>query len=68
MSDLSKPILMEIGKAIGVYEREKVENRTAENFVQKGLANTSETHYNALKREIESQDGESYHTDRRSWC
>ena len=59
VSDLSKPILMEIGKAIGVYEREKVENRTAENFVQKGLANTSETHYNALKRESESQDGES---------
>ncbi|MBP3576868.1 MAG: DUF3849 domain-containing protein [Lachnospiraceae bacterium] len=59
VSDLSKPILMEIGKAIGVYEREKAENRTAENFVQKGLANTSETRYNALKRESESQDGES---------
>lgn len=59
MSDLSKPILMEIGKAIGVYEREKAENRTAENSVQKGLANTSETRYNALKRESESQDGES---------
>lgn len=51
VSDLSKPILMEIGKAIGVYEREKAENRTAENSVQKGLANTSETRYNALKRE-----------------
>ena len=50
---------MEIGKAIGVYEREKVENRTAENFVQKGLANASEADYNALKRESESQDGES---------
>ena len=37
VSDLSKPILMEIGKAIGVYEREKAENRTAENSVQKGL-------------------------------
>ena len=59
VSDLSKPILMEIGKAIGVYEREKVENRTAENSVQKGLANTSETRYNALKRESKSQDGES---------
>lgn len=59
VSDLSKPILMEIGKAIGVYEREKAENRTAENSVQKGLANTSETRYNALKRESESQDGES---------
>ena len=59
VSDLSKPILMEIGKAIGVYEREKAENLTAENSVQKGLANTSETRYNALKRESESQDGES---------
>ena len=59
VSDLSKPILMEIGKAIGVYEREKAENRTAENSAQKGLANTSETRYNALKRESESQDGES---------
>ncbi len=59
VSDLSKPILMEIGKAIGVYEREKAENRTAENSVQKGLANTSETRYNALKRESESRDGES---------
>ena len=59
VSDLSKPILMEIGKAIGVYEREKAENRTTENSVQKGLANTSETRYNALKHESESQDGES---------
>ena len=59
VSDLSKPILMEIGKAIGVYEKEKAENRTAENSVQKGLANTSETRYNALKRESKNQDGES---------
>ena len=59
VSDLSKPILMEIGKAIGVYEREKAENRTAENSVQKGLANTSETRYNALKCESKNQDGES---------
>lgn len=59
VSDLSKPILMEIGKAIGVYEREKAENRTAENSVQKGLANTTERRYNALKRESKSQDGES---------
>ena len=59
VSDLSKPILMEIGKAIGVYEKEKAENRTAENSVQKGLANTSETRYNALKCESKNQDGES---------
>ena len=42
-----------------MYEREKAENRTAENSVQKGLANTLETSYNALKRKSESQDGES---------
>lgn len=59
VSDLSKPILMEIGKAIGVYEREKAENRTAENSAQKGLANTSETRYNALRCESKSRDGES---------
>ena len=59
VSDLSKPILMEIGKVIGVYEREKAENRTAEKSVQKGLANTTERRYNALKRESKSQDGES---------
>ena len=59
VSDLSKPILMEIGKAIGVYEREKAENRTAENSVQKGLANASEKRCNALKRKSESQDEQS---------
>lgn len=59
VSDLSKPILMEIGKVIGVYEREKAENRTAENSAQKGLANTSETRHNALRRESKSRDGES---------
>lgn len=59
VSDLSKPILMEIGKAIGMYEREKAENRTVENSVQKGLENTIERRYNALKRESKNQDVES---------
>lgn len=58
VSDLSKPILMEIGKAIGVYEREKAQNLEPKNLGEKGLENTSETRYNALKRESESKDGE----------
>ena len=70
VSDLSKPILMEIGKAIGAYDRQIAQNReetgvgrehidTHEKNIEKGLANTSEADYNALKRESESQDGES---------
>lgn len=58
MADFSKPILMEIGKAIGVYEREKAQNLELKNLGEKGLENTSETRCNALKRESESQDGE----------
>ena len=54
ISDLSKPILMEIGKAIGAYEKE-----ADKNLGGKGLANTSETRYNALKRESEKLDEES---------
>lgn len=52
ISDLSKPVLMEIGKAIGAYDR----NETSKNLVEKGLANTTDTRYNALKRESETQD------------
>ena len=70
VSDLSKPILMEIGKAIGAYDRQIAQNReetrvgrehidTLEKNIEKGLANASEADYNALKRESESQDGES---------
>ena len=51
VSDLSKPILMEIGKAIKAYEKE-----ADRNLSEKGLANASETRYNALKREIHEQD------------
>ncbi len=51
VSDFSKPILMEIGKAIKAYEKE-----VSQNLEEKGLANTSETRYNALKRESEEQD------------
>ena len=70
VSDLSKPILMEIGKAIGAYDRQIAQNReetrvgrehidTLEKNIEKELANASEADYNALKRESESQDGES---------
>ena len=51
VSDFSKPILMEIGKAIKAYEKE-----VSQNLEEKGLANTSETRYNALKRESDTQD------------
>ena len=56
ISDLSKPVLMEIGKAIGAYDRENARNAEIKNFVEKGLANTAGTRYNALKRESETQD------------
>ena len=56
ISDLSKPVLMEIGKAIGAYDREIAGKEAARNFAQKGLANTAGTRYNALKRESETQD------------
>ena len=59
ISDLSKPVLMEIGKAIGAYDREIAGKEASRNFVEKGLANTSDTRYNALKRESERQDGQS---------
>lgn len=70
VSDLSKPILMEIGKAIGAYDRQIAQNReetrvgrehidTLEKNIEKGLANASEADYNALMRESESQDKQS---------
>ncbi len=59
ISDLSKPVLMEIGKAIGAYDREHARNEASKNLVQKGLANTSDTRYNALNRESETEDVQS---------
>ena len=56
ISDLSKPVLMEIGKAIGAYDREIAGREASKNFVEKGLANTTDTRYNTLKRESETQD------------
>ena len=51
VSDLSKPILIEIGKTIRAYEKE-----VDRNLSEKGLENTSQTHYNALKRESKTQE------------
>ncbi len=59
ISDLSKPVLMEIGRAIRAYDREYARNEASKNLVQKGLANTSDTRYNALKRESETEDVQS---------
>ena len=56
ISDLSKPVLMEIGKAIGAYDRAYDRNEVSKNLVEKGLANTAGTRYNALKPESETQD------------
>ena len=59
ISDLSKPVLMEIGKAIRAYDRENERNAELKNLGEKGLANPTDTRYNALKRESERQDGQS---------
>ena len=59
ISDLSKPVLMEIGRAIWAYDREISGREASKNFVEKGLANTTNTRYNALKRESEMQDIQS---------
>ena len=51
ISELSKPILIEIGKAVRTYERE-----ADKNLSEKGLENTVKTNYNALKHESEKQE------------
>ena len=56
ISDLSKPVLMEIGRAIWAYDREIAGREASKNFAQKGLANTTDIRYNALKRESKIQD------------
>lgn len=63
VSDLSKPVLMEIGKAIRAFDREQQQElskqrRTEENFSEIGLANTPDIDYNALKCESESDKEE----------
>lgn len=65
-TDMCKPILMEIGKVIHSYDKNK--EWLKEN--KKSVANVSEIDYNALKRESESveqektdQGGDAYGTD-----
>ena len=48
ISDLSKPVLMEIGKAIGAYDREIAGKEASKNLVEKGLANTTDTRYRCV--------------------
>ena len=68
-TEMCKPLLMEIGRTIGAYERQiarqnasnKAREKAAgehigshEENVEKGLANAPEADYNALKRESET--------------
>ena len=68
-TEMCKPLLMEIGRTIGAYERQiarqnasnKAREKVAgehigshEENVEKGLANAPEADYNALKRESET--------------
>ncbi len=66
-SEMCKPVLMEIGRTIAAYERQKDRNKAISNTnveqmgspdknIEKGLANTPSTDYNALKRESETQE------------
>lgn len=51
VSDLAKPILTEIGKAIRIYE-----NEISKNSSEKGLENKAKTQYNALKRKSDRHE------------
>ena len=64
-TEMCKPLLMEIGRTIGAYERQIARNKAREKAagehigsreenVEKGLANAPEADYNALKRESET--------------
>lgn len=57
-TDLSKSVLMEIGKTIKAYDREMAAHEREsepENSLQKELANGTDIDYNTLKRESEKQ-------------
>ncbi len=56
ISDLSKPVLMEIGRTVREYDRSQFS--IPEKLQEKGLANPPEIHYNALKRESEMRGGQ----------
>ena len=64
-TEMCKPLLMEIGRTIGAYERQIARNKAREKAagehigsreenVEKRLANAPEADYNALKRESET--------------
>ena len=64
-TEMCKPLLMEIGRTIGAYERQIARNKAREKAagehigsheenVEKGLANAPKSDYNALKRESET--------------
>lgn len=68
-TEMCKPVLMEIGRTIGAYERQIARNKAIERVsgeqidtqqknIKLGLANESESDYNALKRESEMTDKE----------
>lgn len=53
-SELAKPVLVEIGKTVRIYNRIH-EKEQEENLLQKGIENTSKIDYNALKRKSNSE-------------
>ncbi len=57
-NELAKPVLLEIGRTVRAYNRNHV-NEVEQNLSQKGLANTLEVDYNALKRESKDAQEES---------
>lgn len=57
-TELCKPVLMEIGRTIGAYERQRKKE-------EKSLANTNILDYNALKRESNTQKHETFNTAER---
>lgn len=64
VSDLSKPVLMEIGKVVAAYEKEQQRvfsgrQKENENSFEKGLANQTDLRYNALKRESKNHREEN---------
>lgn len=67
--ETAKPILMEIGRAIGAYERERAEHgkktgtEDREKDDEKNLANVTDMRYNALKRKSDGETNEKGGTE-----
>ena len=65
-TEISKCLLMEIGRSIVAYERNVIQHKTRviptpEKKLEKGLANVSEIDYNALNRESEKKKEDLAH-------